>query len=46
MPALQVRRRRKEIESMTVSQWLLITLIIAAGMAAAFVAVAYSFNGK
>lgn len=31
---------------MTITQWLLLTLVIAAGMAAAFAAADYSLKGK
>jgi len=44
--SFDVRRRRKEVEAMTISQWLLLTLVIAAGMTAAFVGVGYFLYGK
>ncbi len=45
-PSPQIRKRRKAIEAMTITQWLLLTLVIAAGMAAAFAAADYSLKGK
>jgi hypothetical protein len=45
-PSFQVRRRRKDNEAMTISQWLLLTFVIAAGMGAAFVSMAYYLNRK